>query len=98
MGTGRGRKRAYAIFVLGAIIAIALPAQTITTQFRFDGTDGAYPNGLIQAANGDLYGTTFGGAYPGAIFKITPNGTGGTLSSNVLFRLVNQQQEGEERF
>jgi uncharacterized repeat protein (TIGR03803 family) len=43
--------------------------------------DGAFPyQGLVQAANGDLYGTTFeGGTSYGTIFKITPSGALTTL-------------------
>jgi uncharacterized repeat protein (TIGR03803 family) len=44
--------------------------------------DGAYPyGGLVQAANGNLYGTTYqGGAYDyGTIFEITPDGALNTL-------------------
>ena len=33
----------------------------LTTLHSFDGTDGANPDGLVQATNGDLYGTKFGG-------------------------------------
>ena len=50
----------------------------------FDGTDGAYPHaGLVQATDGNFYGTTsFGGAYAGGtFFKITPGGTLTTLYS-----------------
>jgi uncharacterized repeat protein (TIGR03803 family) len=50
--------------------------------------DGAYPlAGVVEAANGDLYGTTsVGGAYGsantgGTVFKITPEGTLTTLHS-----------------
>ncbi|HXM40291.1 MAG TPA: choice-of-anchor tandem repeat GloVer-containing protein [Bryobacteraceae bacterium] len=46
--------------------------------------DGAYPEAaLVQAADGDLYGTTSGGgAFDyGTVFKITPNGTLTTLYS-----------------
>jgi uncharacterized repeat protein (TIGR03803 family) len=71
-------KWACAFFVLCAMTAIALPAQTFATLYRFGGTDGAYPYaGLIQATNGGLYGTTyFGGANgSGTVFKITPSGT-----------------------
>ncbi len=77
-------KRAYAVFVLFATTSIALPAQTFTTLFSFDGADGAYPEaGLVQATNGDLYGTTFGGGADGygTVFKITPSGTLTTLYS-----------------
>jgi uncharacterized repeat protein (TIGR03803 family) len=66
-------------------MAIALPAQTLTTLHSFDNTDGAYPfAGLVQAANGDFYGTTYNGganAGNGAVFKITPGGTLTTLYS-----------------
>ncbi len=52
-------KRAYAVFLLCATTAIALLAQTFTTLHSFDDTDGIFPfGGLVQATNGDLYGTT----------------------------------------
>jgi len=46
----------------------------------FDGTDGAYPNG-VRLAKGGLFGTTYeGGSFnAGTIFKITPGGTFTTL-------------------
>jgi len=80
-------KRAYAVVALCAATAIALPAQTFTTLFSFDGTDGLRPNAaLVQATNGDLYGTTSGGGVQpagagggGTVFKITPSGTITTL-------------------
>jgi uncharacterized repeat protein (TIGR03803 family) len=59
-------------------VAIALPAQTFTPLASFDAADGAEPvSGLIQATNGDFYGTTpeGGDGNHGAIFKITPTGT-----------------------
>lgn len=73
-------------------------AQTLTTIHSFcsQGTypncaDGLYPvyGGVVQAANGNLYGTTsLGGAYfnpasccGGTIFKITPDGALATLHS-----------------
>ena len=77
-------KRAFAALVLCAATAITLPAQTFTTLHRFDGPDGAVPQtSLIQATDGNLYGTTAGGgAYSaGTIFKITPTGTATTLYS-----------------
>src|ERR1019366_5707745 len=64
------------------------PSGTLTTLYSFCSrsgcTDGSEPYyaGLIQAANGDLYGTTSrGGAPPrlGTVFKITPGGTLTTL-------------------
>jgi len=71
-------RRAYAGFVLCATTAIVLPAQTFTMLFSFDGTDGETPEArLVQATNGDFYGTThFGGAKgSGTVFKIIPGGT-----------------------
>src|ERR1019366_3612536 len=59
------------------------PAQ-VTTLFTFDGTHGASPYaGLVQATDGDLYGTTWGGGAKnaGTVFKITPSGTLTTLYS-----------------
>ena len=64
------------------------PGGTLTTLYSFCAQtgcpDGEYPNGLVQATNGDFYGTTCcGGAhgYYGTIFKITPGGTLTTLHS-----------------
>src|ERR1022692_324308 len=71
-------KRVYAVVVLCATTAIALPAQTFTTLHSFDGTDGDQPwAGLVQASNGDLYGTTVAGGANGGgtVFKIAPSGT-----------------------
>jgi uncharacterized repeat protein (TIGR03803 family) len=73
-----------AMSLLCAATAIALPAQTFTTLHSFDGTGGADPYaGLVQAADGDLYGTTYeAGAHgSGTIFKITPSGTVSTVYS-----------------
>jgi uncharacterized repeat protein (TIGR03803 family) len=81
--------RACAVLVLWATTAIALPAQTLTTLYTFCSqsgcTDGANPYAeLVQATNGDLYGTTQGGGTNlgyGTVFKITPGGTLTTLYS-----------------
>ena len=76
-------KIACVIFVFCAATAIASPAQTLTTLASFDFTDGAYPTALMQAADGNFYGTTVSGGAPGAgtVFKITPSGTLSTLHS-----------------
>ncbi len=59
-------------------------AGQINTLHSFDDSDGASPwSALVQATNGDLYGTTtYGGAKGyGTIFKITPKGTFTSLHS-----------------
>jgi uncharacterized repeat protein (TIGR03803 family) len=69
-------------FLLCVTTAIASPAQTFTTLHIFDFSDGSLPYaGLIQAADGNLYGTTFQGGTNGGgtAFKITPSGTLKTL-------------------
>ena len=48
-----------------------------TLLHSFDYSDGGYPNAsLIQASDGNLYGTTYGGGsnYDGTVFKISTNG------------------------
>jgi len=58
----------------GTIFKIS-PSGKLTT-FNFDGTNGNGPiAGLVQAANGDFYGVSGGGANGlGTVFKFTPNG------------------------
>jgi len=79
-------KRACALFALYATTAMVVSGQTFTTLHTFTGADG---NGslsrLVQAADGDLYGTTeYGGVDNctegcGTVFKITPSGSLTTL-------------------
>ena len=61
----------------------------MTTLYTFNGTDGDNPQaGLIQATDGNFYGTTFSGGTSnycgygcGTVFKITPSGSLTTLHS-----------------
>jgi uncharacterized repeat protein (TIGR03803 family) len=64
------------------------PGGALTTLYSFcshggtNCTDGAYPIGLVQATNGDFYGTTSAGGNTtgnGTVFKITPTGALTTL-------------------
>ncbi len=68
----------------GTVFKITLSGR-LTTLYSFSGgLDGAVPQApLVQATNGDLYGTTYSdGAYgDGTIFKITPSGTLSVLDS-----------------
>ncbi len=55
------------------------PSGVLTTLHSFDGKgEGAHPQaGLIQASDGNFYGTTSssgGGLYYGAVFRLTPSG------------------------
>jgi uncharacterized repeat protein (TIGR03803 family) len=77
-------RRASAVFAMFAAAATALPAQTFNTLVSFDGTNGTRPGGaLIQATDGNFYGTTVSGGTglgnAGTVFKITPSGTLTTL-------------------
>lgn len=66
------------------------PAGTLTTLHYFDFDDGDLPNGgLVQAADGNFYGTTQGGGcgtscpgFGGTVFEMAPDGT---LTSLHLF-------------
>jgi len=72
------------VFLLCVATAITLPAQTYTALSTFDDSDGASPYaGLVQATDGNFYGTTFfgGAANAGTVFKVTPSGTLTTLYS-----------------
>ena len=79
----RLRVAACAVFLLCMATAIGASAQTFTTLFRFDGSNGANPylESLVQGFDGSFYGTnnlagTYGG---GTVFKITAGGTLTTL-------------------
>src|SRR5579862_5033666 len=78
-----GRRRApLRIFVAAAIVALAAPAATaqqpVTVLYSFaGGPDGANPDAaLIQATDGNFYGTTRDGVSDfGTVFQMTPSGT-----------------------
>ena len=73
------------VLALSIASAIGSPAQTFTTVVSFDVADGANPqSSLIQATDGNFYGTVVsgganfgcGGSFGcGSVFKITPTGT-----------------------
>ncbi len=77
-------RRALVLFLFCAATAIPSPAQTFTKLVDFDGSNGAIPIcTLIQASDGNFYGTTFQGGADnyGTVFKVTPEGTLTTLYS-----------------
>jgi len=68
--------KACCVFLLWVAAAVTLPAQTFTSLYSFDGTDGAFPlAGLVQGTNGELYGTanTGGANGDGTVFSLTPS-------------------------
>jgi uncharacterized repeat protein (TIGR03803 family) len=72
----------------GGTVFKITPSGTLTTLYSFcslpECADGGLPvAGLVQATNGDLYGTTTGGGanHSGTIFNVTPSGTLATLYS-----------------
>jgi uncharacterized repeat protein (TIGR03803 family) len=86
-GNFYGMTQAGGAFGLGTIFKIT-PSGTLTTLYRFCAsgicTDGADPyGGLVQATNGNLYGTTYidGANGHGTVFRITPSGTLTTIYS-----------------
>ena len=64
----------------GVIFKLTL-ARTYSLLHTFDETDGSAPNALLQAADGNFYGTTSSGgpAAAGTLFQLTPAGTLTTL-------------------
>jgi uncharacterized repeat protein (TIGR03803 family) len=75
-------KTAGILFVFCAATAIASPAQILTTLHSFNYTDGQGPGAvLVQASDGNFYGTTPRGGVNdnGTLFKMTPSGTLTTL-------------------
>jgi uncharacterized repeat protein (TIGR03803 family) len=74
-----------ALAMLNAMAGVDAHAQAFTTLLRFNGTDGANPTQapLIQAMDGDLYGTTAdrGANGGGTVFKITTSGALTTIYS-----------------
>jgi len=78
-------KTAFLVFIVCTATAIASPAQTLTTLHSFAGApDGYGPiTALLQASDGNFYGTTaYGGTYNyGSVFRITMAGTLTTLHS-----------------
>jgi len=89
---GGGNSRCYRDYGCGTAFKIT-PSGTFTTLHIFGGTDGGIgPGGLVQATDGDIYGTTYEGGSSsvcntqnvtgcGTIFKLTPSGSLTTLHS-----------------
>ncbi len=75
--TNAGASRSCA-FNLGCGFALRMtPGGAVTTLHAFSPAEGVFPrNALVQAVDGNFYGTVFQGAgFPGTAFRITPTGT-----------------------
>jgi len=76
-------RRFFLLLIAAFAAAIALTShadgQTFTTLGSFDSANGSSPEygPLVQAANGNYYGTVSGGGLylSGAVFQVTPAGT-----------------------
>lgn len=68
-------------FLVFCIMAPAVRAQTFQTIVNFYGGNGGLPVGLLQASNGNLYGTTASGGTKGqgTIYELSPSGVLTTL-------------------
>src|SRR5271167_5220701 len=81
----RCRKTVFLLIAIALLLATtAVSAQTFTTLHSFAGLDGDAPYaGLVQATDGNLYGTAQQGGTNevGTVFKITLSGTLTTLHS-----------------
>jgi uncharacterized repeat protein (TIGR03803 family) len=82
LATTRKSRTSIMLAALCLCASASLPAQTFTTLYLF-GAGGNPDAGLVQGADGNLYGVTAGGPgkKDGMIYKITPGGTFTTLHS-----------------
>lgn len=67
----------------GTVFRIA-PDGTLNSLYSFSGSDGRFPNSLIQTSDGNFYGTTSDNPYTyygTTLFRIAPDGTLTTLHS-----------------
>ena len=106
-GNFYGTTAAGGTFSAGTVFQLT-PAGTLTVLHEFaGGTDGAAPGaGLIQAADGNFYGTTSqgGASNAGTVFQLTPAGaltvlyafTGGTTDGATPYAGLIQATDGNK--
>jgi uncharacterized repeat protein (TIGR03803 family) len=83
--TALGGNPSFYLFESYGTVFKITPSGALTTLHLFDAIDGQGPNFILQASDGNFYGTTSGGGEGcgagGTIFKMTPQGTLITLFS-----------------
>ena len=64
------------------VVGTVASAQTVTSVFNFDSTNGESPAVPVQGLDGKLYGTAnqAGGAGFGTVYRIGTGGSGGAIS------------------
>ncbi len=83
-GETSGRACAIFLFVFANVITSLAQTFTLSPLLSFNSANGRNPQaGLVQGADGNFYGTTFGGGASdlGTVFKISPTGALTTLFS-----------------
>jgi uncharacterized repeat protein (TIGR03803 family) len=84
------------------------PAGALTTLHAFSGIEGSAPDGLVQAANGNFYGTTFTGTFDGsgggsvcylnAVYGYLGCGTIFTITPSATFTSLHSFSGGDGAF
>ncbi len=89
-----GWKRIYRVLVLCVVATIPSPAQTLKTLVNFNGSNGAFPDDIVQTTSGKLWGTTDGSGSTscGTVFKTT---LAGSLTTPLTFN-CNDGPDGDE--
>ncbi len=87
---GGGLPPGATMFVQGGTIFKITPKGVLTTLYDFCSqkscADGAYPDALVQASNGDFYGTTAGGGMD--VGNSPCNDSGGMGGDGIIFEMI----------
>jgi uncharacterized repeat protein (TIGR03803 family) len=90
MSTMRKSGLSVVLAALWLCVPASLPAQTYTTLFNFNFSDGNVPNGgLVQATDGNFYGTTIeGGVNACKVHRTHSNPNGINTSCGTVFKIT----------